>query len=57
MRAILILLSALALSACASGHELAMPSGDWHQLNTGKWTANENDLTSPPPAPFLAGHV
>jgi hypothetical protein len=56
MRAILMLLSALALSACASGYELAMPSGDWHQLNAGKWTAHENDLTTPPP-PAFAGHV
>ena len=53
---LLIILSILALSACASGTELAMPSGDWHQLNAGKWTATVNDLTTPPPAAF-AGHI
>jgi hypothetical protein len=56
MRPIIILLSILALSACASGSELAMPSGAWHQLNPGKWTASQNDLTTPPPASF-AGHI
>jgi hypothetical protein len=56
MRPIIILLSVLALSACASGTELAMPSGDWHQLNAGKWAASPNDLTTAPPASFV-GHI
>jgi hypothetical protein len=55
MRAIL-LLSLLALGACADGHKLAMPSGDWHQINAGKWTAQPNDLTDPPPVTFM-GHA
>jgi hypothetical protein len=56
-RAMLLLASALALSACASQHELAMPGGDWHQLNAGKWAAQENDLTTPPSAGRPAGPI
>ena len=55
MRVILVL-SLLVLGACASGRELAMPSGDWHQINVGKWSAGPNDLTDPPPVTFL-GHA
>lgn len=48
MKAILFLASVLALSACASAHQLAMPDGGWHHMNPGKWTYQENALTSPP---------
>jgi hypothetical protein len=51
----LILLPALAIAACSSApsHELPQTSDKdptW-QLNAGKWTLNENALTTPPPEP------
>ena len=41
-----VLLPLMLLAGCA--HLPATPSGPWHQLNVGKWTANENDLKAIP---------
>lgn len=40
------LLLLFVLAGCASPPP--GPSGPWHQLNTGKWTFNENDLKALP---------
>jgi hypothetical protein len=56
-RAMLLLASVLALAACAGRHELAMPGGDWRQLNAGKWTAQQNDLTTSPASRPPAGPI
>ena len=43
-----ILLALLSITACAN-HEPPMTSGAWHQMNVGKWSFNDNALTTPPP--------
>jgi hypothetical protein len=48
MRAAGFILILFALAACAS-HEPPMATGPWRQMNVGKWSFNENALTSPPP--------
>jgi len=48
MRRAACLLMLMALVACA-GRSLPEATGSWRQLNVGKWSFNDNALTTPPP--------